>query len=75
LNVVATDKKEQQGVPTFGFGAYYYSALASYQKGEFSLALEEALSAARFPHQNLPHLDLLPANCCVKLKEPAPPEG
>ena len=49
---------------------YYYSALGLYESGEFRPALEEALMARHFPHDNLPHLDLLLANCYVRLREP-----
>lgn len=49
----------------------YYSALACYQQGRFREALDEALVADSFPHADLPHLDLLVANCYMKLKEPA----
>jgi tetratricopeptide (TPR) repeat protein len=49
---------------------YYYSALAYFESGEFRLAVEDALMAARFPHQNLPHLSLLLANCYIKLHDP-----
>lgn len=51
--------------------AYFYSAVAEYETGEFSLALKDALLAFRFPHAQLPHLRLLLANVYVKLDQPA----
>ena len=47
---------------------YYYSALAAFQKGEHQTALDEALLATRFPTANVPHLNLLLANCYLKLR-------
>ena len=50
---------------------YYYGALASFQAGQFLVAVDEALMARRFPHENLPHLNLLLANCYIKLRDPS----
>ncbi len=49
---------------------YYYSALARFEGGEFKLALEDAIMARHFPNANLPHLNLLLANCYIRLREP-----
>jgi tetratricopeptide (TPR) repeat protein len=50
---------------------YYYGALASFQAGQFLVAVDEALMARRFPHENVPHLSLLLANCYIKLRDPS----
>jgi len=50
---------------------YYYGALASFQAGQFLVAVDEALMSRRFPHENLPHLNLLLANCYIKLGDPS----
>ncbi len=51
--------------------AYFYSAIAQYEAGEYPAALRDALLAFRFPHAQLPHLRLLLANIYVKLNQPA----
>jgi tetratricopeptide (TPR) repeat protein len=57
-------------VQPFDSRPHYYSALVWYEAGEFQQAVEEASVANRFPHEKLPHLPLLLANCYLKLKEP-----
>ncbi|NWG12723.1 MAG: tetratricopeptide repeat protein [Acidobacteria bacterium] len=49
---------------------YYYSALARYESGEYRPALEDVTAAYNLPHSNLPHINLLMANCYLKLKNP-----
>ncbi|HYK89318.1 MAG TPA: tetratricopeptide repeat protein [Acidobacteriota bacterium] len=49
---------------------YYYSALAYFEAGEFRSALRDANMAKHFPHPNLPHVNLLLANCHLKLHDP-----
>jgi len=51
--------------------AYFYSAIAQYEAGEYAPALNDALLAFRFPHTQLAHLRLLLANIYVKLNQPA----
>jgi tetratricopeptide (TPR) repeat protein len=48
---------------------YYYSALALYESGQPRFAVDEALMATRFPHAHIRHLNLLLANCYLKLGE------
>lgn len=48
---------------------YYYSAIAYYELGEYPAALQEVQIAFGLPHQGLPHLRLLAANCYVKLNQ------
>jgi len=49
---------------------YYYSALVYFEAGEFQSALRDATMAKHFPHPNLPHVNLLLANCHLKLHNP-----
>ncbi len=49
---------------------YYYAAMARYENGEYRPALEDVTVAYGLPHSNLPHINLLLANCYLKLKNP-----
>ncbi len=49
---------------------YYYSALAFFEAGEYQPALRDAAMAKHFPHPNLPHVNLLLANCYLKQHDP-----
>jgi tetratricopeptide (TPR) repeat protein len=49
---------------------YYYSALAKYEGGDYRSALQDATAAYGLPHASLPHLNLLLANCYLKLENP-----
>ena len=51
--------------------AYFYSAIAQYEAGEYPAALRDGLLSFSFPHAHLPHLRLLLANIYVKLNQPA----
>ncbi len=48
----------------------YYLAVALYQLGEYPAAVQEANRAKQFPHETVPHLSLLLANCYIKLRDP-----
>ncbi len=48
---------------------YYYSAIGYYQLGQYPEALQEVQLAFGLPHDSLPHLRLLAANCYVKLNQ------
>lgn len=49
---------------------YYYSALAKYEGGDYRSALQDAVAAYGLPHTSVPHLNLLLANCYLKLENP-----
>ncbi|HEX2521998.1 MAG TPA: tetratricopeptide repeat protein, partial [Terriglobia bacterium] len=49
---------------------HLYAAVALYESGQYSLAVEEGLVASQFPHDHLPDLNLFLANCYNKLRNP-----
>src|SRR5262245_28241339 len=49
---------------------HLYAAVALYERGQYSLAVEEGLVASQFPHDHLPDLNLFLANCYNKLRNP-----
>jgi len=49
---------------------YYYAAVARYETGDYAASLREAEAAYRLPHDSLPHLLLVLANCHIKLRNP-----
>jgi tetratricopeptide (TPR) repeat protein len=49
---------------------HLYAAVALYERGHYSLAVEEGLVASQFPHDHLPDLNLFLANCYNKLRNP-----
>jgi len=49
---------------------HLYAAVALYEGGQYSLAVEEGLIASQLPHDHLPDLNLFLANCYNKLRNP-----
>ncbi|RPI22005.1 MAG: hypothetical protein EHM61_23360 [Acidobacteria bacterium] len=49
---------------------YYYLAVALYELGDYGPALQEAMRARGLPHEAVPHLSLVLANCHLKLRDP-----
>ncbi len=47
---------------------YLYAAVSQYERGNYPLAVEQGLLASRLPHDHLPDLKLILANCYNKLR-------
>ncbi|MEW5977500.1 MAG: hypothetical protein AB1898_17040 [Acidobacteriota bacterium] len=68
LQEISVEWKKAQSLDA---APYYYSAISLFEAGDFESAVQEAQFARKFPHDHIPHLPLLLANCYLKLHDPA----